>query len=182
MLGVRSATGRFPIPSSATRQRCFSARAGSMRQTRSQRTCIQPEPETRNGLSLARNDTFGTITRSMLPPCSFASTPEKSTDPFDQGLFRSIRFSKPKPGGFNTLNPLSASFSTALVTSSALHSPSGISTLRIKAFERLHHQKLASPDVPLSLAPRCDLFRFRFGSTLKTTFRPARLSFRKPWN
>ncbi len=52
----------------------------------------QPGPETRNGLSLARNDAFATITRSLLPPCAFVSTPEISTNSFDQQLFRSVRF------------------------------------------------------------------------------------------
>jgi hypothetical protein len=182
MLGVRSAAGRFPIPSFSTRQRRFSARAGSMQTTRTQRTRIQPELETRNGLSLARNDVFGAIRRSMLLPCSFASIPEIPANPFDRELLRSTRFSKPRPGGFNTLNPLPASFSDTLVMPSGLHSPLGISTLRIKAFNRLHHKKLALPDVQRSLAPRCGFFRLRFGSMVKNTFRPARLSFRKPWN
>ena len=142
------------ITSPSTRQRRFSARAGSMQQTRSQRTCIQPEPETRNGLSLARNDAFATITRSMLLPCPFASTPEIFADPFDRRLFRSTLVSKPKPGEFNTLNPLSACLSAALVAPSDLHSPLGISALWIEAFDRLHHKKLASHDTRLPSAPR----------------------------
>jgi len=40
-----------------------------------------------------------------------------------------------------------------------LHSPLGFSTLRIKAFNRYHHKKLASPDARLSFAPRSVLFR-----------------------
>jgi hypothetical protein len=55
-----------------------------------------------------------------------------------------------------------------------------LGTLRIKAFNRLHHNKLASPDTRLSFAPRGALFRFRLGSTLETRFRPAPLSFREP--
>ncbi len=51
-----------------------------------------------------------------------------------------------------------------------LHSPSGLlsKTLRIKAFDRFQTRKLVSPDIRLSLTPRCFLLRFRFGSVLET--------------
>jgi hypothetical protein len=61
------------IPASATLQRRFSA-------TLSQCSkgifngYIRSEPETRHGLSLARNDALATITRSMFLACPFAST------------------------------------------------------------------------------------------------------------
>jgi hypothetical protein len=55
---------------------------------------------------------------------------------------------------------LSAPISGALVMSSDLHSPSGFSTLRIKAFDQLHHDKLALPGARLSFAPRRALFRY----------------------
>jgi hypothetical protein len=58
--------------------------------------------------------------------------------------------SKPKPGEFFTFDPLSAPISGALVMPSDLHSPSGLSTFRIKAFNRLHHNKPALPDARLS--------------------------------
>jgi len=58
--------------------------------------------------------------------------------------------SKPKPGEFFTCDPLSAPISGALAMPSGLHSPSGFSTFRIKAFNRLHHNKLALPDARLS--------------------------------
>ena len=121
---------------------------------------IQPEPETRNGLSLARNDAFATITRSTLPTCSFASTPVFLCEPVRPKAPPLGSVSKPKPGEFFTLDPLSAPISGAPVMSSGLHSPSGFSTLRIKAFNRLHRNKLASPDARLSFAPRRALFRF----------------------
>jgi len=51
-----------------------------------------PEPESRYGLSLAHNDAFATIARSMFLACTFVPTPEKFADPFDSWLFRSVRF------------------------------------------------------------------------------------------
>jgi hypothetical protein len=51
---------------------------------------IRPEPETRNGLSLARNDAFATITRSTFLACPFDSTYKLCADPFDRRL--STRF------------------------------------------------------------------------------------------
>jgi len=62
---------------------------------------IQPEPETRNGLSLARNDAFATITRSMLLPCPFASTPGISTNPFDRNSFAQSGFETENRANFN---------------------------------------------------------------------------------
>jgi CBS domain-containing protein len=123
-----------------------------MQKAHPQYTRTLPEPETRNGLSLARNDAFATITRSTLPACSFASTSKTLTNPFDPKLLRSIRF-RSEPGEFVTLDPLSVSVSGALVTTPALHSPSGLSTFRIKAFEQTHHNKLASPDARYLLLP-----------------------------
>jgi len=78
--------------------------AGSRQKTRLQ-SCILPEPETRNGLSLARNDAFATITRSMLPPCSFASTPEMSTNPFDRNSFAQFGF-EAETGRMSTSRPV----------------------------------------------------------------------------
>jgi hypothetical protein len=130
-----------------------------MRNTRLQ-YCILPEPETRNGLSLARNDAFATITRSTLPTCAFASTPAFLCEPVRPKAPPLGSVSKPKPGEFFTFDPLSAPISGALVMSSDLHSPSGFSTLRIKAFDQLHHDKLALPGARLSFAPRRALFRY----------------------
>ena len=55
-----------------------------------QRIYIRPEPETRNGLSLARNDAFATIPRSTFLACPFESTYKLCADPLDQRL--SARF------------------------------------------------------------------------------------------
>lgn len=84
--------------------RSLSAYAGSTRQTLPQ-PFIPPEPETRNGLSLARNDAFATITRSMLPPCSFVSTPEILANPFDPKLLRSVWF-RSQTGRIQRLRPV----------------------------------------------------------------------------
>src|SRR5271163_3123737 len=72
------------------------------------RPCILPEPETRNGLSLARNDAFATITRSTLLPCSFASTPMSLHVPARPKAPPLGSVSKPKPGEFFTFDPLYA--------------------------------------------------------------------------
>jgi hypothetical protein len=51
-----------------------------------------PEPESRYGLSLAHNDAFATIARSMFLACTFVSTSKTFANPFDSQLFRSVRF------------------------------------------------------------------------------------------
>jgi hypothetical protein len=53
---------------------------------------ILPEPESRYGLSLAHNDAFATIARSMFLACTFVSTSKTFANPFDSWLFRSVRF------------------------------------------------------------------------------------------
>src|ERR1700675_2309582 len=78
-------------------------------------TRILPEPETRNGLSLARNDALATITRSTLPPCSFASTPLFLREPARPKAPPLGSVSKPKPGEFVTFDPLSAPISGAFM-------------------------------------------------------------------
>ena len=79
-----------PDSTFAARRRRFSARAGSVQQMFPRRIHIRPEPETRNGLSLARNDAFATITRSTFLACPFDSTYKLCADPFDRRL--SARF------------------------------------------------------------------------------------------
>jgi hypothetical protein len=149
-------------PSSLTRPRRFSAGSGSMQKTRPQSTCIQPEPETRNGLSLARNDAFATITRSTLPPCSFASTPKTFRVPVRSGVPSLDSVSK-RTGRIRHPGPVVRTNLRRCCDASRLHSPSGLSTFRIKAFDRPHHNKLASPNATvvfysplrsLSISPR----------------------------
>src|SRR5580658_4684853 len=108
---------RLPLASDAFR------RAPGQRKKRFLRPRIPPEPETRNGLSLARNDAFATITRSTLLPCSFASTPVFLRVPARSKAPPLGLVSKPKPGEFFTFDPLSAPISSALAMSSGLHSP-----------------------------------------------------------
>jgi len=81
-----------PDSTSAARRRRFSARAGSVQQTFPRRIYIRPEPETRNGLSLARNDACATITGSTFLACSFDSTYKLCADPFDPGLSTRLGF------------------------------------------------------------------------------------------
>jgi len=59
--------------------------------TRSKRR-ILPEPESRSGLSLARNGAFATIARSAFPTCAFDSTLQTFANPFHSRLLRSVRF------------------------------------------------------------------------------------------
>jgi hypothetical protein len=81
-----------PDSTLAARRRRFSACAGSVQRTFPQRTCIRPEPETRNGLSLARNDAFATITRSTFLACPFDSTYKLCADPFHRRLSARLGF------------------------------------------------------------------------------------------
>jgi len=127
--------GSQPVP-----QTCSVAR-----QTRLQRTRIQPGPEPRNDLSLSRNDAFATITRSMLPVCPFASPQRPDTDPFDPGL--SAHFgSEAEKGEFIARHPLSAHCLRALMAPTVPTPPQVVSTFRIEAFDGFHHKKPASPD------------------------------------
>jgi len=71
-----------------------------------------PEPETRNDLSLARNDSYAAITGSMLPVCPFDSTQETTrTRSIADSPLSSV--SRPKPGEIITLDPLSTPDSRA---------------------------------------------------------------------
>jgi len=124
MLGVRSATGCLRLIVSRSPATPFGATPGQ-RKKRFLRPRILSEPETRNGLSLARNDAFATITRSTLPPCSFASTPIHLRVPARPKAPPLGSVSKPKPGEFFTFDPLSAPISGAPAMSSGLHSPLG---------------------------------------------------------
>ena len=74
----------------------FSACDGSQHKASTPRVLIGlstlPEPESRYGLSLAHNDAFATIARSMFLACTFVSTSDTLANPFDFRLFRSVRF------------------------------------------------------------------------------------------
>jgi len=142
--------------------------------------CILPEPETRNGLSLSHNDAFATITRSTLPTCSFVSTPVIVCEPVRPKAPPLSLVSKPKPGEFFAFNPLSAPISSALATSSDLHSPSGcFQPSGSKRSTGFITNKLALPNARLFFAPRFALFRLRPGSALQTRLRAAGLWERK---
>jgi hypothetical protein len=108
---------RLPLASDAFR------RAPGQCKKRFLKPCILPEPETRNGLSLARNDAFATITRSTLPTCAFASTPVFLCEPVRPQAPPLGSVSKPKPGEFFTFDPLSAPISGAPVMPSDLRIP-----------------------------------------------------------
>jgi hypothetical protein len=88
--------------------------------------CTLPEPESRNGLSLARNDAFATIARSKFPACAFDSTQETSANPFDPRLPRSDSVSRPIQGVIIAKNPFPAPLSRAPAAAPGLRSPSGL--------------------------------------------------------
>ena len=91
--------------------------------------------------------------------------------------------SKPQPGEFITLDPLSTRYSHAPMTPHRLHFPLGCFCPPDQSVQRASSQEARLTGHPICLfAPRRALFRLRFGSVLKTPLRPAWLSFRKPWN
>jgi hypothetical protein len=101
---------------------------------------LPPVPESKNGLSLARNNAFAAIARSMLPPCVFDSTKETSAPPFG---FTHISRALPVPAIPTPLQGAAHCCATPL---------------RIEAFNRLLRQKPAGFDfhlvrriVPLTL-------------------------------
>jgi hypothetical protein len=130
---------------------------------------ILPEPESRYGLSLAHNDAFATIARSMFLACTFVSTSETLRIRSIPDSFAPSGF-EAEPGRRQRPEPVSRSTLRYPEFVPDLHSPSGLlsKTLQIKAFDRFKTRKLVSPDVRLSLTPRCFLLRFRFGSVLET--------------
>jgi hypothetical protein len=148
------------------------------------RSSIPPEPETRNGLSLARNDAFAAITRSTLPTCAFASAPKFLRKPVRLTAPSLGPVSKPVPGEFIAANPLPAPnlrrsravFRSPLPFRSFLE-PSG--SKRSTGFN-LRSSPGLTP-VGLSL-PAALSFDFAADQRSKPRSRPAWLSSRKPWN
>jgi hypothetical protein len=95
--------------------------------------------------------------------------------PLDQRLLRSVRF-RSRNRANSSPSTRCPRRSPALLRCHPISTPLQVAcTFRIKAFNRLHRNKLASPDARLSFAPRGALFRFRPGSTLETRLRPAQL-------
>ena len=129
MLGVRSATGCSGFSAHRSPALLFQRAPGQCRKRTLNGQNILPEPETRNGLSLARNDAFATIARSTLPTCLFESSLETFPNPFDPGLLRSAPVSMPAQGEISALDPLSGPISGALGIFAGLHSPSGLLNL-----------------------------------------------------
>ena len=171
-----------PDSTFAARRRRFSARAGSVQQTFPRRTYIRPEPETRNGLSLARNDAFATITRSTFLACPFDSTYKLCADPFDPRLSARFGF-EAATGRIHHPRPVIH----ALLSRSHDATPSPLPFGRFgppdQSVQRASSQEARLAGHPICLfAPRRAFFRLRFGSVLETPLRPAWLSFRKPWN
>jgi len=156
------------------------------------------ESKTRSGLSLARNEAFAAITRSSLPACAFAFTPNSVSGAVNPKLLRSVRFRGRDRGEILALDLFPAPSFGASVILPGLHSPwgfcipCGCETLRIKAFSRLPHRKPAAQFNRLFFAPhraflnQPDLATWQSRSALRilagNSFRPAWLSFRQPWN
>jgi hypothetical protein len=147
-----------------------------------------------SGLASVRSRKLGTAFRSLVttlsPPLrGRRSRPAPSIPRTCFAPIRSIQgsplgsVSKPQPGEFITLDPLSTRCLRAPATPHRLHFPLGrfgpSGSKRSTGFIT-GSSPYRTPDLPL--APRRALFRWRFGSALKTPLRPAWLSFRKPWN
>jgi hypothetical protein len=106
-------------------QRC----AGSVRPTNPQRINTSPEPETRNGLSLARNDAFAPLRGLRSRPASSNPCQKRSPTRSISGSSAPPRFRKPAQGEINALDPLSGPAPGPLAISAGLHSPSGLLNL-----------------------------------------------------
>jgi hypothetical protein len=130
---------------------------------------VIPEPETRYGLSLARNDAFATIARSMFLACTFASAPKTAADPFDSRLHHSVRF-RGRTGAISLPGTRFPRRSPALPIhpQSPLPFRSSTEPSGSKRSTGSRFGKPAPPDVRLPVTPRCVLFRFCFGSALQT--------------
>ncbi len=135
---------------------------------------IQPEPESRYGLSLAHNDAFATIARSTFLTCTFVSASETPRIRSIPSSFAPFGF-EAEPGRFQHPEPVTRFDLPCPRFIPGLHSPLGLlsKTLRIKAFNRFRFRKPASPDARF--------YSFRF-PRVESSLRPARLSFRQPWN
>jgi hypothetical protein len=105
---------------------------------------VPPEPESRSGLSLARNSAFATIARSTFPTCAFNSTPLNHRESVRfYGSFAPFGF-EADPGRYPRRNPFSACPFQRFRDRTGIHSPSGLDeTLRIKAFDRPRRRKPA---------------------------------------
>jgi hypothetical protein len=114
---------------------------GQCRKIRPLRPVLPLELETRNGLSLARND-VATIAGSVFLACPFVPTLEFSANPFGPKLSTRFGF-EADTGRIRHSEPVARDQSSAHATPSRLHSPSGFCTLRIEAFDRSHRMKLA---------------------------------------
>jgi hypothetical protein len=174
MLGVRPATGRLRFLVSHSPATLFGARRVNVKNASS------------NSAS-CRSRKLGTAFRSpvttLSPPLrGRSSRPAPSlprqclfANPLDQRLLRSVRFRSRNRANSSPLTRCPRR-SPALLRCHPASTPLQVfSTLRIEAFNRLHHNKLALPDARLFLAPLDALFRFRPRSTLKTRLRPAQL-------
>jgi len=159
------------VQSPVTRHRRFSACDGSQLPGPHSPAIVMPEPETRYGLSLARNDAFATIARSMFLTCTFASTPKTAADPFDPRLLRSVRF-RGRTGAISTPGTRFPRRFPALPIHPRPPLPfrSSMEPSGSKRSTGSRFGKPALPGVRLPVAPRRVLFRFRFGSALQTRF------------
>jgi hypothetical protein len=181
MLGVRSATEysrklRLPLAVTAFQPvpgQCF-PRAFDFR--------ILPEPETRNGLSLARNDTCAPLRGLCSRPVPSFPRWFCSANPFDPELFRSRSASTPTRANSTPRTRYSRSIPpllrrTTVSTPLWVFQPSGSKRSTGPAAKSSLRVKLVCLLLPGSIS--CDLAPDRRS---KHRLRPARLSFRKPWN
>ena len=176
----RSAPDERPV----ARHRRFSACDGSQQPARPQRTNTLPEPESRYGLSLAHNDAFATIARSMFLACTFAFHVRNPREPvrLPAPSLRSV--SRPNRGDVNARNPFSAPLSNTPNSSpistplqAFFRKPSGSKRSTGSKPGSSSHQTSDCPVLPA--ASSCDSAA---DQCLKLAPSELDLSFRKPWN
>ncbi len=125
---------------------------------------------------------FATIERSRLPTCHLQlhAYPLSRSVRF---LATALRFGfEASRGVIHTRNPFSVPLLSATVPVCGLHSPLGLATRRIKAFNRSLPCKPAAAFVRFSCRPCTYGLATAFPDRREVRFRPLWQSFREPWN
>jgi hypothetical protein len=147
-------------------------------QTFPQRICIRPEPETRNGLSLARNDAFATITRSTFLACPFESTYKVCADPFDRELSTRFGF-EAETGRIHHPRPVIHALPIRSRDVTRLHFPLGCFCPPDRSVQRASSLEARLTGHPICLSlPAALSFDCASDQCSKTPLCPAWLSFR----
>jgi len=141
-----------------------------------------PEPVSRCGLSLARNDAFTPFQGQCSRPAPSIPRRTPSRIRSISGSFTPFGF-EADPGRYRHPTPVArADFRRSRV----FHLPPlpfrHFRTFRIKAFCKLPTREARLTGLRFPFVPRRDLFQSRSGSTLPVRCVPLDKSFRQPWN